>query len=143
MQKSKFERAVRVITRKGLEKPGVAVVDTEIHLGRKLRRRMRDVNSYELCGRKRCTQLGQKGLIRLHNADPMIGELVVGARQFDLRHVARDTVVSRHPTGFGSDLSTAMAGLALCIIVSRLCAEFCMRVVAGQTTDARVVGVVA
>ena len=48
------------------------------------------------------------GLIRLHNANAMIGELVVGARQFDLRHMARDAVVFRHRTGFGFDLPAAM-----------------------------------
>ena len=83
------------------------------------------------------------GLIRLHNANAMIGELVVGARQFDLGHMARDAVVFRHRTGFGFDLPAAMAGLALCVIVSRLYAEFLVRVVAGHATDARVVGIVA
>ena len=83
------------------------------------------------------------GLIRLHNANAMIGELVVGARQFDLGHMAGDAVVFRHRTGFGFDLSAAMAGLALCVIVGRLYAELLVRVVAGHATDARVVGIVA
>ena len=87
--------------------------------------------------------LARIGLIRLHNADAMIGELKVGARQFDLGHVACDAIVLRHWTGFGVDLSAAVAGLALCVIVSRLCAGFSVRVVAGQATDARVVGIVA
>jgi len=51
------------------------------------------------------------GLIRLHNANAMIDELVVGARQFDLGHMARDAVVFQDRTGFGFDLPAAMAGL--------------------------------
>ena len=73
----------------------------------------------------------------------MIDELVVGARQFDSGHMARDAVVFRDRTGFGFDLPAAVAGLALCIIVSCLHAEFFVRVVASHATDARVVGVVA
>ena len=73
----------------------------------------------------------------------MIREFVVGARQFDLGHMARDAVVFRHRTGFGFNLSAPMTGLALCVIVSRLYAGFCVRVVAGQATNARVIGVVA
>ena len=46
-------------------------------------------------------------------------------------------------TGFGFGFSAAMAGLALGVIVSRLGAGLGVRVVAGQATDARVVGVVA
>jgi hypothetical protein len=73
----------------------------------------------------------------------MIDELVVGARQFDLGHMARDAVVFRDRTGFGFDLPAAVAGLALCVIVSCLYAEFLVRVVAGHAADARVVGIVA
>src|SRR5580658_7401806 len=97
----------------------------------------------ELCEPARCRSLAGIGLIRLHNTNAMIGELVVGARQFDLGHMARDAVVFRHLTGFGLDLPAAMAGLALCVIVSRLYAEFLVRIVAGNATDARVVGIVA
>ena len=34
------------------------------------------------------------GLIGLHNADAVIAELVMGSRQFDLRHMAGDAIVS-------------------------------------------------
>src|ERR1035441_10184430 len=75
----------------------------------------------------------------------MIGELVMSAGQFGLGHVARHAVVFRHAAGFGFGfgLSAAMAGLALCVIIARLSADFRVWVVAGQATDARVVGVVA
>ena len=46
-------------------------------------------------------------------------------------------------TGFGFDFSAAMAGLAPGVIVRGLGAGFGVGVVAGEATDARVVGVVA
>lgn len=49
----------------------------------------------------------------------------------------------RHTAGLGTGLSSFMAGLTLGIVVSRLGARFCVRVVAGQAADARVVWVVA
>src|ERR1700722_18337248 len=104
---------------------------------------VRSFNVSELCERVAIHSLARIGLIRLHDANAMIDELVVGARQFDPGHMARDAVAFRDRTGFGFDLSAAMAGLALCIIVSCLHAEFFVRVVAGHATDACVVGIVA
>ena len=49
----------------------------------------------------------------------------------------------RHPAGFGSRLSAPVAGLTLGVVVGQLCVECYMRVVAGQATDARIVGIVA
>ena len=68
---------------------------------------------------------------------------MVGTGQFDLRHVTADAAGVRDSAGLGHGLATAVAGEAFGVVIDRLAADFAVRIVAGQATDARIVGIVA
>jgi hypothetical protein len=58
-------------------------------------------------------ELARIGLVRTNDADAMIGEFVVRAGEFDLRHVAGDALGVSYGTGFGAgfaDLWSACCG---------------------------------
>src|ERR1019366_7100524 len=70
-------------------------------------------------------------LSRFDNADLVIGELVVRARQVDLGHVARRAIVLRHAADFGVQ-GSRMAGRALRIVTRQIGVDLPMRIVAGS-----------
>jgi hypothetical protein len=85
----------------------------------------------------------------------MVGEFVVGARQLDLRHVARDALVLGNRAGLRAylsnrgfrngrvcGLSAGVASQAFAIEVHGFWIEVMVRVVAGEAADARIIRVV-
>ena len=81
-------------------------------------------------------------LVRFYNPDPVIGKFVVRSRQFKLGHVARYAFVFSNRTRLGSGLATRMTGQTFAVEIHRFGLEVMMRIVAGQTTDARILRVI-
>jgi len=73
----------------------------------------------------------------------MIRELKVCARKLELGHMASGAIFFSHGTRSGADLSATVAGHAFGIVVGRIGDDLLVRVVTCQTTDTRIVGVVA
>jgi len=65
------------------------------------------------------------------------------SRQFKLGHVARYAFVFRNRTRFGAGFAARMTGETFAVEIHRLGLEVVMRIVAGQTTDACILRVVA
>src|ERR1700722_993828 len=95
--------------------------------------------------------LARIGFIGLYNPDAVIGEFEVRSGQFELRHVAGDTIAfcdraslrTRFWAGrfSGGRFCSAVASQALGVEVHRFWTEVVVRVVARQAADARVVRV--
>ena len=82
-------------------------------------------------------------MIRFHDSNAMVGELMVGSGKVEFRHVTGSTAVSGNLAGSGPGLGAAMAGPALGIVIARMAVHLVVRVMAGQATNARIIGVVA
>ena len=92
---------------------------------------------------RQALSLAWVGFISFHNADAMVRELVVAARQFNLRHVTGDALASRYRARFRSGLSALMACLTLSVVIDGPGVHFLVRIMAGHAANALIIRVIA
>ena len=72
----------------------------------------------------------------------MIGELMVRSGQLDFRHVAGAAPVRGHLASLSARLTASVTGLALGVVIGRIAVHLAVWIVAGDTANTRIIGIV-
>lgn len=76
-----------------------------------------------------------------YDSDAVVGELVMGTRNFSLWHMTGNAICLAHFTEFGSGFGAGVAGGTFGIVKFRFPAHWNVRIVTGYAGDSLIIGI--